>query len=220
IMLNNPTKINFHAFNSLEAIELYTRSNTLSPIEKIILKKISPGRILDMGCGAGRTTRYLLENGFDVVAIDFAPKMIDRARRLYPDGDFRVMDASATNFEDGEFDYVLFSFNGLDCLHPFSKRTKCLHEVNRILKPGGTFIYSSHNRSYIKEHLEKNKPVGGGYYVHKSVYGHNIFYTTSPGEEIEQLRRAGFRPEKAHIGEIWSYYVTTKIDPGVNAKPL
>ena len=205
----NLSKINFDTFNGLLAIENYT-GYYMSASEKNILETISPGRILDMGCGAGRTTRYLLENGFDVVAIDFAPKMIDRARRLYPDGDFRVMDASSTDFKDSEFEHVLFSFNGLDCLHPFPKRVKCLREVNRILKPGGTFIYSSHNRDYVENHLEKNQSVGEGYYLHNSDYGPNIFYTTAPEEEREQLRQAGFVLRKVYRGDVWNYYMAIK----------
>lgn len=173
-----------------------------------------------MGCGAGRTTRYLLENGFDVIAIDIAPRMIDRARRLYPEGDFRVMDAANTDFEDLEFDYVLFSFNGLDCLHPFTKRVKCLLEVHRVLRPDGIFIYSSHNRDYVEIHLDKNKPIGGGYYIHKSGYGNNVFYTTDPEEEAKQLGEAGFMLKNVYKGEVWTYYVATKIDPRVNAKTL
>jgi len=208
--ISNPSKINFNAFNSLEAVEHYTEYY-LSASEKNIFEAISPGRILDVGCGAGRTTRYLLEKGFDVVAIDIAPKMIDRARRLYPDGDFRVMDASNTDFKDGEFEYVLFSFNGLDCLHPFPRRIKCLREVNRILKLGGTFIYSSHNRAYIENHLEKNRPMGEGYYLHNSDYGPNAFYTTTgPEEEEEQLRQAGFALRKVYPGDVWNYYVAIK----------
>ena len=38
------------------------------------------GKILDLGCGSGRDSKYFLNNGFDVISIDASPKMCDIAR--------------------------------------------------------------------------------------------------------------------------------------------
>lgn len=48
--------------------------------------------ILDVGCGAGIKSKYIAENGFVVTGIDFSEKMIEIAKREFPDIDFEVVD--------------------------------------------------------------------------------------------------------------------------------
>ena len=53
----------------------------LPPPEVIdLLATLSPGRALDLGCGAGRAAIYMASKGWDVDAIDFVPQAIDTAR--------------------------------------------------------------------------------------------------------------------------------------------
>src|SRR5688572_22505672 len=52
-----------------------------------------PGRILDLGCGAGvPAARWLVDAGYDVVGIDGSPAQIERARANVPQADFMVAD--------------------------------------------------------------------------------------------------------------------------------
>lgn len=48
--------------------------------------------VLDVGCGPGFHSKYLISKGFKVIGIDFSEKMIEIANRETPEGDFRVMD--------------------------------------------------------------------------------------------------------------------------------
>jgi SAM-dependent methyltransferase len=43
-------------------------------------QRLEPGRALDLGCGAGRNTRYLIRHGWDVIGIDMLGPAIDKAR--------------------------------------------------------------------------------------------------------------------------------------------
>lgn len=116
--------------------------------EKIVLERHfppPPARILDLGCGAGRTTAALEAMGYDVVAIDLSADLVDEARRRVQHTRVEQMDARYLDFLDAEFDAVLFSFNGLDCVHPEVERQRVLAEVRRVLRPGGVFYYSGHN---------------------------------------------------------------------------
>ena len=48
--------------------------------------------VLDVGCGAGVSARYLLDRGLSVVGVDFSEKMIEIAKREVPDAIFRIAD--------------------------------------------------------------------------------------------------------------------------------
>ncbi len=108
-----------------------------------------PGRILDLGCGAGRTTKQLLDRGFDVVGLDISSQMITAATELLPDSCMVVGSATDLPFSDCSFDHALFSFNGLDYITDEDNRLAALAEIHRVLKPDGRFVFSSHNSRYI-----------------------------------------------------------------------
>jgi ubiquinone/menaquinone biosynthesis C-methylase UbiE len=104
-------------------------------------------RVLDVGCGGGRTTVALDERGYDVVGFDVSSAMVCAARRFDDSGPkYLVGDATSMPFEDESFAHVLFSYNGLDEVSPEHRRRAALAEVARVLEPGGTFVFSSHNR--------------------------------------------------------------------------
>ena len=50
--------------------------------------------ILELGCGPGNITRYLLKQrpGFKILGIDLAPNMIELAQMNNPNAAFRLMD--------------------------------------------------------------------------------------------------------------------------------
>lgn len=144
---------NIDRFSSEDLLELYAEraSAGLFVEEKRAIEEhlTEPGaRVLDVGCGAGRTTRPLHERGFDVVGIDLSEEMIRTARTLFPGIDFRVGDATDLSFPADRFEYVLFSHNGLDYIHPERKRLQALSELHRVLVPGGTLVFSTHNTWY------------------------------------------------------------------------
>lgn len=115
-----------------------------------------PGRILDIGCGTGRTSAALAKIGLAVEAIDYSQPMIERAREKYGNAiSFHVMDVRNLRFPDASFDYAFFSFNGLDYLSSHEERMAALREVYRVLRPGGIFAYSSHNASFVPNNFAR-----------------------------------------------------------------
>ena len=100
-------------------------------------------RVLDLGCGIGRMTAPLADHFSQVVGIDVSSEMIERAREMHSEKEnlsFEVNSgADLAAFENHSFDLV-FSYSVLPHLPPEIVESY-FAEVNRVLKPGGLFVY-------------------------------------------------------------------------------
>lgn len=120
--------------------------------EKIFTRVFQPSdSILELGCGAGRIAIGLYELGFDkILASDYSRPMVNRARELATTLEyripFRVCDATQLEFEENVFDGVIFGFNGLMQIPKAANREQALKEIFRVLRPGGWFVFTSHDR--------------------------------------------------------------------------
>jgi ubiquinone/menaquinone biosynthesis C-methylase UbiE len=101
--------------------------------------------VLDLACGMGRTTLLLHEMGLSVRGIDRSEVLIRLAKKRLSYLDLRVGSYDRIEEPDASFSHVLISANAIDLAFPESQRVTALRECVRVLKPGGTFIYSSHN---------------------------------------------------------------------------
>jgi ubiquinone/menaquinone biosynthesis C-methylase UbiE len=180
--------------------------------ERLVERYFTPGgTLLDIGCGAGRTSIPLAEKGFQVTAIDLTPEMIDAARIQAEEHeqliDFRVMNASSLSFDDASFADVLFSFNGYEHVPEDGQHGAVLAEAFRVLRPGGHFILTSRSgvafgRRWaawawmLVRHLLlrplglASRELGWGDMVNKEGY----FHYRSPFYIRRLLRLAGFKP--------------------------
>lgn len=84
-------------------------SNNPSPIVLETIKKYnySNGKILELGCGEGRDARFLLENGYNILATDVSNEAIDYCRSINVDNSksFRVLDACSSSLNE-RFDFI------------------------------------------------------------------------------------------------------------------
>jgi SAM-dependent methyltransferase len=100
-------------------------------------------RLLDIGIGAGRTTGLLSLITDAYVGIDYSPEMVAMAKARHPYADLRSGDArNLSDFDDGEFGAVVFSFNGIDTVN-HADRARVFDEMRRVLSPGGVLAYST-----------------------------------------------------------------------------
>jgi SAM-dependent methyltransferase len=132
-----------------KAVDVYEQhwQQQLAPAQTRLLEMaaIQPGeRVLDVACGTGlvtcRAARQVGERG-TVVGVDVAAKMVAYAQQVAANQRLRQvtwarMDAEELLFPDGTFDVALCALGLMYVPHP----VKALHEMHRVLKPGGRAV--------------------------------------------------------------------------------
>lgn len=116
----------------------YERPATIS-----LLGDVRGRRVLELGCGAGPLTGWLIEHEARVSACDVSPAMVTLARQRAGEAvDVRVADiARPLPFPDRAFDLVVASL----VLHYVRDWSGVLAEVRRVLAAAGTFVFSTHH---------------------------------------------------------------------------
>ncbi len=130
----------------------YYSHRQLRPVEIVLLTRFAEdfrGRVVELGCGAGRVTGYLAQNAREAWGIDLSPEMIAAARARYGrarflEGDIRDL----SHFDTGAVDVVFAGCNILDVFDDDERRAT-LREIRRALAPGGLLVMSSHNRGHV-----------------------------------------------------------------------
>ncbi|MEH2096958.1 SAM-dependent methyltransferase [Nostoc sp. 'Peltigera membranacea cyanobiont' 213] len=97
----------------------------------------SDTQVLDLCCGSGQTTHFLVKNSQNVTGLDASPKSLERAQLNVPEASYVEAFAEEMPFADNLFDVVHTSV-ALHEMQPQQLR-KIINEVYRVLKPGGVF---------------------------------------------------------------------------------
>lgn len=109
-----------------------------------------PGRLLDLGCGTGWTSRFFAKRGYEVVGVDIARDMITGAeemKRREPVDNltFLVADYEDLNFKD-EFDAAVF----YDSLHHAVDEQLAIEKAHQALRHGGVFLCSEPGQGHTR----------------------------------------------------------------------
>lgn len=121
---------------------------------------LSPGRVLEFGCGNGRNAVYLAGRGCEVDAVDFSERAIrwasERAERASAAVAFQCCSVFDAEFAAGTYDLVYDS----GCFHhlPPHRRQDYVSLVAGALRPGGSYG------------LVCFRPEGGSGYTDQQVY--------------------------------------------------
>jgi ubiquinone/menaquinone biosynthesis C-methylase UbiE len=132
-------------------VACYADQTGLQPAEARILEELRPRMgswsMLDVGVGAGRTTRHFAPAVADYTGVDISPSMVKHCHRHFGSEQrrFEVTDVrELSTLGKRRFDFVLFSFNGLDYL-THDDRLHALGQIQAVCRPGALFCFSTHN---------------------------------------------------------------------------
>jgi SAM-dependent methyltransferase len=104
-----------------------------------VLRNVSPGKVLDIGCGPGVLIEGLLAQGHEVWGVDLAPAMIQQCCATFggePRAHFGVGKIEALDFADGFFDAITC----LGVVEYLDDDRAALRELRRVLRPGGLAV--------------------------------------------------------------------------------
>ncbi|GAC70222.1 class I SAM-dependent methyltransferase [Gordonia soli] len=100
------------------------------------------GPVLDVGCGPGTVTAYLVERGLDASGVDLSPRMIEHARRLHPECSFAVGSAGELHADPSSLGGILGWWSLFNL--PRELLPDILASFRRALVPGGVFVMATH----------------------------------------------------------------------------
>ena len=211
---------NRDVYEQSEIVEQFVHDEGLTPPEQSLFDTyVRDGvAVLDLGVGGGRTVAHLSARAGRYVGIDYSAAMVAACRAKHPYADIRLMDASDLHvFDDAVFDTAVFSYNGLDYLHPETKRRQCIDELARVTRDGGIVILSSHNvRALVRPRTQiasRSRAIAiqaygavrlarfalpsrafwsGEGYLRDSATPH-VNFATTPGRIAEEFGHRGFR---------------------------
>ncbi len=142
-------------------------------------------QILDLCCGAGHTTRLLLQYSQQVTGLDASPKALDRARQQAPTATYIKAFAEQMPFADHMFDLVHSSA----AMHEMApgQLQQIFKEVYRVLKPGGIF-------AMVDIHRANNPWMRAGLMVFITIFETETAWQLLATDLPQQLAKVGFQP--------------------------
>jgi cyclopropane fatty-acyl-phospholipid synthase-like methyltransferase len=167
-------EVNIETFSSLEEADilpvayLFREFSSMPALEKSALKACK-GSVLDIGCGAGSHSLYLVSKGYAVTALDTSPGAVTVCKER---GLTDVVQIDFWRFEGRRFDTLLLLMNGIGLVGKLHKLSDFFKKIKELLHPGGQVLFDSSDIIYMFEKMSD-----GGYLIpaDRSYYGEVSF---------------------------------------------
>jgi SAM-dependent methyltransferase len=178
---------------------------------------VSPGRLVDLGCGTGRLAIDFAGRGFAVLGVDLSEEMLrvaaGKAAQAGVAVEFlRVNLVELEALADASFDYAACLFSTLGMIDGAEYRQRAVGHVHRLLRSGGKFLLHVHNRWFQFWDKEGRKWLLGDVVrslVNRSTAGDRVMpahqgvaclrlHHFTRREAVALLSSAGFRSVEVH----------------------
>ena len=144
-------------------------------------------KVLEIGCGLGAFSKYLVDLGADLTAADFSPEAVRlTAELLHERAPALVADVQRLPFDDGSFDLVV----SLDTLEHVPDPNRALAELVRVTRPRGRLIITTPNYLSLMGFYRALMRLAGRTY---SELGQPINQPVTLVGRVRKLRRLGCR---------------------------
>lgn len=135
------------AVYSTVEFESWAHRSSLILAEEFLINKYldKKGKTLEAGTGGGRIILELQSLGYEsLYGFDYVPEFIDQAKSRDKSNtiNFAVQNATNLNYEIDFFDNLIYLQQVICFIEEDSLRKKAIEEAYRILKPGGTALFS------------------------------------------------------------------------------
>jgi ubiquinone/menaquinone biosynthesis C-methylase UbiE len=107
-------------------------------IDKFISLLPQNAKVLDVGCGPGQFTKYMIGKGLKVEGIDLSEKMLEIAKSYVPNGKFKLMDMRKLLYKANTFDGLLAAYSLIHI--PSKEISDTLKGFRKILKDKGYML--------------------------------------------------------------------------------
>ncbi|MEN8789013.1 MAG: class I SAM-dependent methyltransferase [Flavobacteriaceae bacterium] len=153
------------------------RSYDQMPVLEQLALRLSKGKVLDVGCGAGSHSLYLQDNGLEVTALDISPGAINVCRQR---GIYNAVEGDIRSYNDSKFNTILLLMHGIGMAETLDNLEAFLLKMRSLLHRGGQILLDSSDIIYMFDQDDD-----GGYWIPGNVayYGEVQFITEYKGKK-------------------------------------
>ena len=128
-------------------------------IDKAIKKYFDTktGIVCDLACGTGRLANILCEKGYDMIAVDKSPEMLDIAKNNTENGKILYLNQDITELDMfGTVEVFVSTMDSINHLESIESVRQCFEKVSLFLENDGLFIFDINSDKKFTQVLSDN----------------------------------------------------------------
>ncbi len=160
-------------------------------------------KILDVGCGYGKNSNYMIRQGYNITGVDVAQYAINRCKENHPAHTFLPIDILENDFQENFFDAIVDA-GALHVNEPTLHR-RFFEQYHRILK--------NNSKSFIRIFNTEEETINPIFFVYLKmpVYGHTVDGVKDLIEDLFEIEQISHDKHYGMHGYGCNFYYLRKI---------